>query len=100
MAVRVCEAIIQEAESRWPVTVAMQHRTGTVAIGEAAVLIVAAGDHREEAFAACRYVIEETKRRVPIWKRERYVDGSEAWVDPTAPEGVRLVEEASADSQT
>jgi molybdopterin synthase catalytic subunit len=55
-----------------------------LAIGDAAVVVVAAGDHREEAFAACRFVIEEVKRRVPIWKQERYADGSEVWVDPTA----------------
>ena len=44
-------------------------------------------DHRDEAFAACRHLIEELKRRVPIWKRETYADGSEAWVDPTAQGG-------------
>ena len=54
-------------------------------------MVVAAGSHRDEAFVACRYVIEETKRRVPIWKRERYTDGSAAWVDPTAPGGVRPI---------
>ena len=49
-------------------------------IGDAAVAIAAAAAHRDAAFAACRYVIEEVKRRVPIWKRERYVDGTEVWV--------------------
>jgi molybdopterin synthase catalytic subunit len=53
------------------------------------VAIAAAAAHRDAAFAACRYIIEEVKRRVPIWKRERYVDGSEAWVDPTAARGGR-----------
>ncbi|HJS47895.1 MAG TPA: molybdenum cofactor biosynthesis protein MoaE [Gemmatimonadales bacterium] len=76
--------ILAEAESRWPVRVAAEHRVGGLVVGEAAVVVAAAGAHRDEAFAACRYVIEELKRRVPIWKRERYADGSEAWVDPTA----------------
>ena len=49
-------------------------------IGDAAVAIVAAVAHRDEAFAACRYVIEEVKRRVPIWKREWYADGTVEWV--------------------
>ena len=49
-----------------------------------AVAVVAASAHREDAFAACRYVIEEVKRRVPIWKREHYADGTVTWVDPTA----------------
>jgi molybdopterin synthase catalytic subunit len=88
MAERVCHEILEEAEAQWPVRVALRHRLGDVAIGEAAVVVVAAGAHRDEAFAACRFVIEATKRRVPIWKRERYVDGTEAWVDPTAPGGL------------
>ncbi len=84
MAEAQCRTIVDEAEARWPVSVALQHRVGTLAIGDTAVVVVATGDHREEAFAACQFVIEEVKRRVPIWKRERYADGTEAWVDPTA----------------
>ncbi|MEP7176772.1 MAG: molybdenum cofactor biosynthesis protein MoaE [Gemmatimonadales bacterium] len=79
-----CGRIVAEAESRWPVAVALRHRTGSLAIGEAAVAVVAASAHREDAFAACRYVIEEVKRRVPVWKREHYADGTVTWVDPTA----------------
>jgi molybdopterin synthase catalytic subunit len=85
MAEAVCAEILAEAESRWPVRVALRHRLGALTIGEAAVAIAVAGDHRDEAFAACRYLIEELKRRVPIWKRETYTDGSEEWVDPTQP---------------
>ncbi len=81
-------AIVAEAEGRWPVAVAVRHRLGVLAIGEAAVVVAVGGAHRDETFAACRYVIEELKRRVPIWKRERYADGTEAWVDPTTPGGV------------
>lgn len=88
MAETVVEAIVAESEAQWPVTVVVAHRVGEVAIGDAAVAVVVAGDHRDEAFAACRHVIEEVKRRVPIWKRERYADGTEAWIDPTAPEGI------------
>jgi molybdopterin synthase catalytic subunit len=84
MAEAQCGAIVAEAEARWPVSVALQHRVGTLTIGDTAVVVVVAGDHREEAFAACRFVIEEVKHRVPVWKRERYADGTEAWVDPTA----------------
>ena len=66
------------ARSRWS--------TGSarLEIGDTAVAIVAAGAHRDEAFAACRFVIEEVKRRVPIWKKEFYADGAVEWVDPTA----------------
>ena len=80
MAEAECARIVAEAEARWPVAVALQHRIGALAIGDAAVAMVAAAAHRDEAFAACRYVIEEVKRRVPIWKREHYADGTVAWV--------------------
>lgn len=76
--------IVAEAEARWPTKVALLHRLGELAIGDVAVAVAAASAHRAQAFEACRYVIEEVKRRVPIWKKESYADGSVAWVDPTA----------------
>ena len=84
MAEAECGRIVAEAEERWRVRVALRHRVGTLAVGDAAVAVAAAAAHRDEAFAACRYVIEEVKRRVPIWKREYYADGTVVWVDPTA----------------
>lgn len=87
MAEARCAAIVAEAEGRWRVRIALAHRLGGLSVGEAAVIVVAASAHREAAFEACRWVIEAVKAQVPIWKRERYLDGSEAWVDPTAPGG-------------
>jgi molybdopterin synthase catalytic subunit len=84
MAEAECGRIVAEAEARWRVAVALQHRVGSLAIGDTAVAVAAASAHRDEAFIACRYVIEEVKRRVPIWKREFYADGTVSWVDPTA----------------
>jgi len=84
MAEAVCAEILTEASGRWPVQLALRHRLGALGLGDVAVAVVAAGGHRGETFDACRYVIEELKRRVPIWKRERYQDGTEEWVDPTA----------------
>lgn len=84
MAEAECGRIVAEAESRWQVAMAVRHRTGSLAIGDVAVAIVVASAHRDEAFAACRFGIEEVKRRVPVWKREFYADGTVAWVDPTA----------------
>lgn len=75
-----CARIVAETESRWPVAIALRHRIGALEIGDAAVAVVAASAHRDEAFAACRYVIEELKRRVPIWKREEFADGTVEWV--------------------
>lgn len=56
------------------------HRTGALQLGECAVWVGALAGHRGEAFAACRGIIDEIKRRLPIWKREHYLDGSAAWV--------------------
>jgi len=72
--------IMTETGLRWPETrVVLQHRIGRVALGEASVLVVAASPHRKEAFAACRYVIEEVKQRLPVWKKELYADGTARW---------------------
>ena len=85
MAEAECARVVAEAETRWPVKVALQHRIGTLEVGEVAVVVVAAGAHRDEAFAACRHVIEELKRRVPIWKREHFADGQVDWVGAARP---------------
>jgi MoaE-MoaD fusion protein len=77
MAAAVLEEIAAEAEARWPVAAAVGHRHGVVPIGKAAVAIVTAGPHRAEAYEANRFIIEAIKERLPIWKRERFADGSE-----------------------
>jgi molybdopterin synthase catalytic subunit/molybdopterin converting factor small subunit len=83
MAESVLAEIAAEAESRWAARVAVTHRHGVVPIGEAAVAIVTAAMHRAEAYEANRFVIEGIKDRLPIWKRERFADGSE-WKRPGA----------------
>jgi len=83
MAASVLAEIAAEAEERWGVSVAVVHRHGVVPIGEAAVAIVAAAKHRAEAYEANRFIIEAIKVRLPIWKRERFADGSE-WKRPGA----------------
>ncbi|MEP6589655.1 MAG: molybdenum cofactor biosynthesis protein MoaE [Gemmatimonadota bacterium] len=88
MAEAICRQIVIEAEQQFDARVGLVHRLGEVAIGEAAVLVAAVAAHRGPAFDAVRWVIDAVKSRVPIWKRERYADGSEAWVDPTAVAGV------------
>jgi molybdopterin synthase catalytic subunit len=90
MAEHECAAIVADAEAKWPVRVALVHRLGDLLVGDVAVAVAAAGAHREEAFAACRWAIDQMKQRVPIWKRETYADGSVAWVDPTAPGGITM----------
>ncbi len=76
--------LLTDARARWPdARIAVRHRLGTIPVGEASIAIAAAAPHRAQAFEACRYVIEEVKRRVPVWKKELRVDGSEVWVDPS-----------------
>lgn len=91
-----CARIVAEAEARWQVAIALRHRIGELEIGDAAVAIVAASAHRDEAFVACRHVIEELKRRVPIWKREVFADGTVDWVGSGAA-GQRGSERVTAD---
>ncbi len=84
MAIAEIERMLAEAHERWPEgRVMLQHRLGLIPVGEASIAIVAAAAHRDAAFAACRYVIEEVKKRLPIWKKEMHADGTATWVDPS-----------------
>jgi molybdopterin synthase catalytic subunit len=83
MATKEFDRILGEARKRWPeARLAVRHRLGLVPTEEASIGIAAAAPHRAEAFAACRYVIEEVKQRLPIWKKELRADGTALWVDP------------------
>ncbi len=87
MALSVLADIADEIEERFGVCrLAIVHRLGEVAVGDSSVLIVAASPHRSEAFEACRYAIEELKARAPIWKAERFADGS-VWMGTPARSG-------------
>jgi len=84
MAFAEIERILSDAQAQWPeARVMLQHRLGLIPVGEASIAIVAAAPHRDDAFAACRYVIEEVKKRLPIWKKELHTDGTATWVDPS-----------------
>ena len=83
MAEAELDRIVAETRRRWAeARIAVRHRLGLVAAEEASLAIVVATPHRADAFAACRYVIEEVKQRLPIWKKELRADGSAVWVDP------------------
>jgi molybdopterin synthase catalytic subunit len=72
--------IADEARERFgDVAVTIVHRIGELQVGEISVAVVAAAAHRDAAFDAGRYAIDELKRRAPIWKKERYADGSARW---------------------
>ena len=81
MAEQVLRAIVEETVARPGVgKVAAVHRIGELAVGDASVAIAASAPHRAEAFDACRYVIEEIKKRLPVWKQERYLAGDPRWL--------------------
>jgi molybdopterin synthase catalytic subunit len=99
MAEKKMREIADEVRARWPVTgIAMQHRTGRLAIGEPSVIIAVASPHRADAIAACHYAIDRLKAIVPIWKKEVF-EGGEEWLEGTAidPESQRARQAASAD---
>jgi molybdopterin synthase catalytic subunit len=84
MARRELETIAREAVERFGTPhVVVVHRLGFLSLGDASIAIVVSHARRSPAMDAARYVIEEVKKRVPIWKREHYVDGTREWVDPT-----------------
>ncbi len=81
MAVKEMERIRGEALERFDVEeVVILHRVGRLKVGETILVILVAAAHRDEAFKACRYVLEELKRRVPLWKREITSEGA-TWVE-------------------
>ncbi len=93
MAEKVMERIADEATSRWPVQVAMQHRLGKMQVGEVTVAIAVGSPHRDEAFEACRFCIEAIKSEVPIWKKEFGSDGS-YWIEGENRTPIRLQSES------
>lgn len=89
MALAVLTAIADEIAARFDVErIAIVHRTGEVPLGQASIAVGAAAPHREAAFAAARYAIDETKARAPIWKAERFADGH-VWIGHQARTGPR-----------
>jgi molybdopterin synthase catalytic subunit len=82
LGVREGERIIADAIARFGVAhAACVHRIGALAVGELAVWVGVSAAHRDEAFRACRYIIDEVKHRLPIWKKEHYLSGDSGWVN-------------------
>jgi molybdopterin synthase catalytic subunit len=86
MAERTLAEIAAEAAGRWETgEIRVVHRLGRLEVGEASVAIAVASPHRDGAYQASRYIIEELKKRAPIWKREGYVEGESEWLSGTEP---------------
>jgi molybdopterin synthase catalytic subunit len=92
MAERKLSEVAEEIRRRWPITgIAIHHRTGRLAIGEASLLVAVSSGHRKEAFEACHAAVDRVKQIVPIWKKEIWEDGDGEWV---AGHTVELLEAA------
>ena len=82
LAVKEGDRIVAEALRRFPVKHALCiHRVGSLDLGDMAVWVGVSSAHRGEAFDACRYIIDEVKHRLPIWKKEHYLSGNSGWVN-------------------
>ena len=82
LGLREGERIIAEAIERFGAShAACVHRVGSLSVGELAVWVGVSAAHRDEAFRACRYIIDEVKHRLPIWKKEHYLNGDSGWVN-------------------
>lgn len=82
LAVAEGEAILREARERFAILdAACVHRVGRLALGDVAVWIGVLAAHRDAAYEASRYIIEQLKARVPIWKKEHYADGDSSWIN-------------------
>lgn len=96
MAEKEGQRIVEEAVKRFDLDYAeCVHRVGRLEIGEAAVWVGVSSAHRSEAFEACRFVIDEVKHRLPIWKKEHYADGDSGWVNCEACAGATVQDEIS-----
>lgn len=90
MAEKTLQEIAQEASHRYGTDrISVLHRVGSLQVGEVSTAIAVATPHRAESYEASRYIIEELKRRLPVWKRERYAGGDSSWLGEadTPPEG-------------
>jgi molybdopterin synthase catalytic subunit len=80
LAKQVLSDLCLEAQKKWGGKLYVSHIKGRLDVGGISVIIAAGSAHRDAAFQACRYLIEEIKHRCPIWKQEHFVDGSDGWV--------------------
>lgn len=82
LAIKEGKRVLDQAAVRWPIEHALAvHREGLLALGDVAVWVGVSSPHRDEAFSACRWIIDEIKLRLPIWKKETWTDGDSGWVN-------------------
>jgi molybdopterin synthase catalytic subunit len=99
--VEMAESVLAEiaweaAERSGTDRLAVVHRVGDLAVGEVSVAVAVSSPHRAESYEASRHVIEQIKRRLPVWKKEHYAHGPAEWVEGTVPPGTGAVAEGRA----
>ncbi len=100
MAVGVLTEIADEAaEVLGSDHIAVVHRVGDLAVGDVSVAIAVSSPHRAQAYESSRFIIEEIKKRLPVWKKERYSDGVEEWVAGATPEVSREADQPSREAE-
>lgn len=99
LAVKEGQKILEEAKQFDILRAYCVHRTGALKIGDLAVIVLVSTAHRKEAFLACEFIINEIKKRVPIWKRETYADGTTSWVNCAHGHGDSEPAHGHADSE-
>jgi molybdopterin synthase catalytic subunit len=91
MAVRKMEELIEQARTQWPVAkAAIVHRLGRLELSDVSVAVAVSTPHRHQAFDAGRFLIDQLKVVVPIWKKENWADGSTEWVHPDGSPGILI----------
>lgn len=99
MTEKYLRAVCSEAAGRWALSdILVIHRFGELSPGEPIVLVAVSSAHRDDAFAACRYIIDELKTRAPFWKKEKTAEG-ERWVAPATPPVTQEPPNASSESR-
>ncbi len=93
MAKSVLEEIVMEAQSEYGTDrIATVHRIGDLVVGDVSVAVAVSSHHREQSFLASRFIMEEIKKRLPVWKKEFYLDGREDWTAGITPTSVLITE--------
>jgi molybdopterin synthase catalytic subunit len=99
MALRKMQELVDAAQQRWPLTaVEVVHRLGHLELGDVSVAVAVGAPHRQQAFEAARFLIDEIKRVAPIWKKENWADGETEWVHPTVADPAAAATRAGAPS--
>lgn len=100
LCLKVGQEIVEEAAERFGLRGAIAvHRHGSLAVGETAIWVGVCAAHRKEAFEACAEIVERIKHELPVWKRERYLDGGHCWIGQSDPQDAKIQSSGNKEEQ-